>query len=256
MKWFKHMMDASRDEKIVALRLRWGREGVCRWWEILEMICEQMDLKTDRCEVRYMAGFISRSLGFRSTIDCRSFVDWLAINRLLIVDLSSNEWLLKCPNLLKIRARKNLIGGESRTLDIEEEVDIEEEPPIPPKGVDLNLKDFEENIWKSYQPRNGIRGSKKKAQDQWKKLTEEEKQIAILSLHKQKAYYKKCKASNLFIPEFPDVWRWLRDKRFKDEIVQEVIKSQHPTVDEVMNLSTTEKNEWDRRYEEKYGKKN
>lgn len=96
------MSSARRDPKLIALRLRDGREGLCRWWEIVEIIAEEMN-DSERCEIRINGAFLSRELGFRSSIDGRSFVDRLAIDGLLIADTSSIDWLLKCPKLLELR---------------------------------------------------------------------------------------------------------------------------------------------------------
>lgn len=117
MDWFKHKTNASLDENIVAIRDRWGRAGVCRYWEILEMIARQMN-DSDRCWVSYRPGFIQRSLGFRSAIDARSFLDWLATDRRMISVQFGTEWVIKCDKLLKIRARKNTNPTQPRALDI------------------------------------------------------------------------------------------------------------------------------------------
>lgn len=77
-----------------------------------------------------------------------------------------------------------------------------------------------ESFWKEFQERNGTRGSKKKAIAQWIKLTQKDKEKAVNASNVQKKHYEACKASNLFVPEFPDCWRWLRDRRFEDEITK------------------------------------
>ena len=74
-------------------------------------------------------------------------------------------------------------------------------------------------IWKIFSGRNGMKGSKKKAYAEWQKLTQEEKDKIGPAIERQKEYYAICKASGAFVSEFPDMWRWLRDKRFNDEIV-------------------------------------
>ncbi len=148
MKWFKHMTDASLDENIVAIRNKYGREGVCRYWEILELIASKMD-DSDRCEVTYLAGYITRYLGFRSVNDCRLFLEWLANDRQMIgvrsaIDqpsmghrsaldqpsnshLTANEWTLRCDKLLKIRARKKPIGSKTCHTEVEVEVEVDKD---------------------------------------------------------------------------------------------------------------------------------
>lgn len=157
MKWFKHMADARHDSFVVLLRQKWGREGVCRWWEILEIIASEMN-ETDKCEARFISGYWTRELGFRSTTDCRSFVEWLAINGRLIVDLSSNEWLVKCPNLLKIRDGRIKNRVQKSPLEVEVDTDTEEEikdiavssKPLP-KIPDPRIKKITEQYFVEFQ---------------------------------------------------------------------------------------------------------
>src|SRR3984957_17459224 len=77
-------------------------------------------------------------------------------------------------------------------------------------------EDFE--FWKLYPERNGLKGNKQKALEEWKKLNFEEQQKALQEITKQKQHYDHCKSKDIFISEFPDCFRWLRDKRFNDEI--------------------------------------
>jgi hypothetical protein len=110
-----------------------------------------------------------------------------------------------------------------------------------------------ENFWKDYQPRNGTRGSKKQASAQWGKMTPAEHINAKIALDAQKGHFKRCKEKNVFVAEFPDCWRWLRDKRFTDEIVETPrITPTVPLTQEVMKGRLPD--DWDKRYEERYGK--
>jgi hypothetical protein len=102
------------------------------------------------------------------------------------------------------------------------------------QGNNINKETINKNtdeFWSGYLGRNGMKGSKKKAFEEWNKLTDEEKIIALSAIQKQKQFYEKCKASGVFVAELPDAWRWLRDRRFLDDIgdmVQEKTTKKNP----------------------------
>lgn len=73
-------------------------------------------------------------------------------------------------------------------------------------------------FWEKYPKRNGRKSGKKEAYAQWKKLTEKERAAALRSLSAQIEHKRKCDEAGEFCPEFPDAWRWLRNKRFLDEV--------------------------------------
>lgn len=105
--------------------------------------------------------------------------------------------------------------------------------PLIPQGGEL--KNDQEGFWKSYPLRNGTRGSKKKALDQWKSLTPEQRKKAMEALEAQKTHYEKTKASGGFVAEFPDAWRWLRDRRYEDEV--QIPKTQSERFLEILNAT-------------------
>lgn len=132
MRWFKHMTNASRDEKLVKLVNDWGRAGRDRWWELLELVAEQMGA-SDRCDLTYPMWKWREIFGFKTVDKTRWFVLALAnyglcTVRETAVKSPTNDDLLmiKIPNLLKIRARQNLIGRKTGHTDI----DIEKEREI------------------------------------------------------------------------------------------------------------------------------
>lgn len=127
----------------------------------------------------------------------------------------------------RMRKRNGLRGEEKRG---EERKNIS--PLIPHSG---ELKNDQEGFWKSYPLRNGTRGSKKKALDQWKSLTPEQRKKAMEALEAQKLHYEKTKASGGFVAEFPDAWRWLRDRRYEDEI--QAPKTQTERFLEILNAT-------------------
>lgn len=60
--WFKHDSLASRDKKLVRLRADHGRNGVCMFWDILELMAYDNDhwLDLDIKQLYYLLGISSR----------------------------------------------------------------------------------------------------------------------------------------------------------------------------------------------------
>jgi hypothetical protein len=72
MKWFIHLSDGYKSEKLAALRARFGWSHVGRWNTLLEMVAEKMD-KTDRHHLTLPLSDWSRTLD----LDPRPLLDFL-----------------------------------------------------------------------------------------------------------------------------------------------------------------------------------
>lgn len=99
-----------------------------------------------------------------------------------------------------------------------------ENPLIPLKGDDFEF-------WKKYPSRNGVKPNKQKALKEWQKLKPEEKEKAMLSIEAQKEHFNRCKNAMVFVAEFPDAFRWIRDKKFNDEIQKTPLNGSGSTID-------------------------
>jgi hypothetical protein len=79
---------------------------------------------------------------------------------------------------------------------------------------------FFEIFWEEYPPRNGQKRGKQKAFKEWKNLKPDqvlrEKILSALKIQKQN--YIDCKKHGEFVPEFQDPERWLRNRRWEDEV--------------------------------------
>lgn len=53
MKWFKHQVHASRDEKICELEDFGGLEAYAIYFKLLEIVAQQMDDSGDKCQLSY-----------------------------------------------------------------------------------------------------------------------------------------------------------------------------------------------------------
>lgn len=73
-------------------------------------------------------------------------------------------------------------------------------------------------FWETYPKRNGRKAGKAKAEKVWKSLKLEDQDKALEALTAQLDNFRKCRQQGVFVAEFPDAFRWLRDRRFEDEV--------------------------------------
>ncbi len=110
----------------------------------------------------------------------------------------------------------NKLKHNNVACNTEAEAEAEAEADIKNKTL---CADFE-SFWKEYPLRNGSKRGKGKALLEWKKI----KPGTILflkiisSLKSQIENYKDCKLHGEFVAEFPDPERWLKNKRWEDEV--------------------------------------
>jgi hypothetical protein len=78
-------------------------------------------------------------------------------------------------------------------------------------------------LWEEYPPRNGKKSGKKQAWEEWMNLSPDEslQTLMIERIRAQKAHREKSLAKGEFAAEFPDLCRWIKKRRWEDE-VQEV----------------------------------
>ena len=62
MKWFKHYTNASRSEKLNALRDKYGLEGYARYWLFVELLAEKFDGKDTTFRIHKRT--LSQQLGY------------------------------------------------------------------------------------------------------------------------------------------------------------------------------------------------
>jgi hypothetical protein len=86
-------------------------------------------------------------------------------------------------------------------------------------------------FWDKYPKRNGRKNGRDEAWTEWVKLSPEDQAKALESLEAQKTHYEQCQAEGVFAAEFPDPFRWLKRKRWRDEV-----KSLPTMADKLRNL--------------------
>ena len=102
MRWFKHMTDASNDEKLAMFVSEFGMKGYGIYWRILELIASQMDGSSGKCEVRYPVKLLRSYLIVRTQILNKQLKS--LNNYGLVFNKSDGDIVtLSCPNLLKYR---------------------------------------------------------------------------------------------------------------------------------------------------------
>jgi hypothetical protein len=78
-------------------------------------------------------------------------------------------------------------------------------------------------LWESYPSRNGRKDGKREAEKAFKELKLENGDFEkiISSLESQKEHYQSCQKTKKFCPEFPDLHRWLKKRRWETEFQSE-----------------------------------
>lgn len=104
MIYFKHMTNASRDEKLTNLFSIHKHEGLLTYWLLLESIAEIMD-QTDRCGLRHPIEQWSKMLKLRRD-KLLKILRTMAELQLIILNCSEDVVEILCPNLLKLRNYK------------------------------------------------------------------------------------------------------------------------------------------------------
>lgn len=108
MRWFKHMVASSRDEKLAALRAEFGMEGYGLYWLILELLAEKVDEKNDT-SLTYSTK-IWKSFTGVSVKKFQKFLIFCTNFDIFSVKFEKNNSkngqngiTISCPNLLKYR---------------------------------------------------------------------------------------------------------------------------------------------------------
>ncbi len=107
-------------------------------------------------------------------------------------------------------------NSEIVTCDTDKDKDKDKDYLLKNKTL---CADFE-SFWKEYPLRNGSKRGKNKAFIEWKKTKPDTILLLkiISSLKSQIENYKDCKLHEEFVAEFPDPERWLKNKRWEDEV--------------------------------------
>jgi hypothetical protein len=75
-------------------------------------------------------------------------------------------------------------------------------------------------FWREYPPRNGRKDGKKQAWEEWRKLSPDSalQELMLAGLQAQKAHRERVVARGGKVYEFPDFCRWLKNRRWEDEV--------------------------------------
>lgn len=108
MRWFKHMVASSRDEKLAMLRAEFGMEGYGLYWLILELLAEKVNEKNDT-SLTYSAKIWKSFTGI-SVKKFQKFLSFCSEFEIFSVKFEKNiskngqnGITISCPNLLKYR---------------------------------------------------------------------------------------------------------------------------------------------------------
>lgn len=118
------------------------------------------------------------------------------------------------------------VGTEStRTNHSLESVSEPVKEPSKPRVKNLDDSYFE-RLWSTFDVNMGEKGSKKNALAQWKKLNPDQQlfdeiMAGLIAQIRQKEMQQ---AAGVFCPNFKHVERWIKDRRWEDEISNRIVK--------------------------------
>lgn len=220
MKWFKHMTGARHDDKIKNIKQWFGREGVCRYWEILEIIAEQMN-ESQKCSVTMDERIWKHELGFYKLQDLHKYLRSLADVGLISVrceaivgPFGSRCVTVLCDKLLKIRDHRIKNRVQKSAPEVEADREAKANTPIVPKGT-TSTESFSShfsNFWNCYPKKVG----KRAAWAAWRRHKLGTKIVEILkAVESQKKSEQWQRDGGQYIP---NPATWLNQGRWDDEI--------------------------------------
>lgn len=115
MRWFKHLSQASEDEKLSEILELHGTDGYGMYWLILEKIAFLMERGSDRTKARYSVKKWAKFCG-KSPKVFRKFLKTFQELSLFSVEIcqkNSDFLIIDCPNLLKYRDEYTKKSGQS-----------------------------------------------------------------------------------------------------------------------------------------------
>lgn len=136
MRWFKHMTFSGQDEKLVALKAKFGLEGYGFFWSVLEFIAAQVD-ENDKNFCEYPEVFWRKSLGV-SAKKLEEMLTFCQLFKIFTVEKTENGIKVASPNILKFRdewtrkkSKNSGVTPESlRSKDTDTDTDTEADKDI------------------------------------------------------------------------------------------------------------------------------
>lgn len=244
--WFKMDFDAYADPKVVRLRVRHGWEGFGLYVFLIGRMGQEGGYTISLNHIPEMAMLSGTDPDKMQAVvtDC--------IEAELFESDGESFWANRLVNdmqeydkKLQVRSAAGKASGKSRREKARQKRDANkcstdvqqmpnkqrtnriEESRVEDKNKgesdDSPLRDvFDRTFWQEYRKAAAIEnrrpGSKQKAFHQWKKLSLPMRTEALAALILQWQAARAFKAAGEFYPAFPDAERWLRDRRWEDEI--------------------------------------
>ncbi len=112
MRWFKHYVDTGDSSSLATFRRATGREGMCRYWDLISFLASKFDGET--CHFVIPRESLQKVMGFRSWTGLASFADQLATIPGLNVRASGNDYEIDAPILLDLLGRDFRVARQAR----------------------------------------------------------------------------------------------------------------------------------------------
>jgi hypothetical protein len=114
LRWFKHMSDASDDEKLADVLTEFGPEGYGVWWLLVEVVGRQMD-SSPKCEASYSLDLWARKL-YVSKRKTTTFLTVFSEKNLVFLEYDNSNAIgkitVKIPKMLNFRDEYSRKSGQ------------------------------------------------------------------------------------------------------------------------------------------------
>lgn len=232
MKWYKHDSNANTDAKLKRVRMKYGMEGYGLYWYCLELICEGIESQNLTFELEHDSEIIAHDTGihYERVQEMMAYMVNLEL-------FEMNQGVITCMKMAK-RLDLSMTSKPKYRKQLREVISNSHDRvmtgskgghELEKKRKEKNLKDMSEvktsddslfeELWQTFPVGFGAKGSKKKALAQFNKVSLKDYPFLLSGLKSQTSAKRVAKVAGEFAENFPHVERWLRDERFKDDVV-------------------------------------
>jgi hypothetical protein len=184
MLWFKHLVNARNNEFLKEIKSEFGWSGIGRWWAIVEVVAEQMDNASNKCDLEISIKDWADLLGMRginaiqflnslvslknskvimkiSDIDSSeiSFDDLMDSWKLRLADRIATKALVKIqiPKLLRLRDSRNARREDGPAPNSEKSDTKGRRVKMPKEVIEAwEAGRLPEQKWEDYARRKGV----------------------------------------------------------------------------------------------------
>ncbi|MDD4893129.1 MAG: DUF4373 domain-containing protein [Candidatus Rickettsiella isopodorum] len=177
MKWFKHMSNANKDDKIISLRSRFGMWGIGVYWTLVELVAEQIKEDASRAN----ASFVVSEMIANFRINKRKLIEYLTYaQHISLLDYEQKENIIHIEISKLLDFADNYIKYDGKSLKtLQRQNKMSTKHRIDKNRIDKNIHtcvfDFD-SLWTLYPKRLGKKAAIKhfnasvKTEEDWNNI--------------------------------------------------------------------------------------